>query len=259
MKRSIVSAMVCITFVLCIPALLCAAGTPKELTASLAQIPGLADSPDKGSLVDLVKAIADATGTKIKIEVYPFARSIDNVVKGKADFHLPTVRNCAVSEAGLPYRFTTERTGTVSFVIYSNAEKPITKKMLSDAAAQKGKFPYNIEVPAGIDTLFGFPAHPSNDVANSLEKVRAKRIDALVWAQEETDSALKKLKIKSIKRDFWADYDDTILLSKGPKGEAADAILSAGLKKLKASKQLDQIHSKVHHPYDSWQPADMGW
>ncbi|MGD0230257.1 MAG: ABC transporter substrate-binding protein [Syntrophorhabdales bacterium] len=244
----------------CTPFLPGAAGETKDLTASLALIPGLIDSPDKGPFVDVVKAIGGVyTGGKIKIETYPFARSVQNVVQGKADFHIPTLRNRAISEAGLPYRFTTEKIGTVCFVIYSNTEKPLTKKMLANAIAQKGKFPYTIEVPAGLEAIFGFPVGSSNDVASSLQKVQKKRIDALVWAQEEVDHALKELKISTIRREHWMDYDDSIIIAKGPRGDAVDAILSSALRKLRASGQLQALYSKVHRPYNDWQPSTMGW
>jgi polar amino acid transport system substrate-binding protein len=259
-KRTMVSAMVFCMVVLCVPFVLNAAGGSKDLTASLALIPGLIDSPEKGPFVEMIKAIAGAyTGGKIKIETYPFARSVDNVVKGKADFHVPTIRNRAVSEAGLPYRFTTEKIGTVSFVIYSNSEKPITKKMLDDAIAQKGKLPYTIEIPAGIEGVFPFPGNPSNDVAASLQKVQKKRVDALVWAQEEVDFALRSLKLNAVHREHWMDLDDSIIIAKGPAGDATDEILSTAIKSLRASKQLQSLYLKVHRPYEDWQPSKMGW
>ncbi len=259
MKKTIVSMAVGFMLVVCASFSLSAAEGPKELTASLGLIPGLIDSPEKGPFVDLVKAIGTCTDGKIKIETYPLARSVDNVIKGKADFHVPTIRNRAIDESVLPYRFTTERYGTVSFVIYSNTEKPITAKMIADAAAQKGKYPYNFEVPAGLEGIFGFPGTPSNDVASSLQKVQKKRIDALIWAQEEVDLALRNMKLNAIHRDHWRDLEDTIIIPKGPRGDAVDQILSPAIKKLRASGKLDQLYSKVHRPYDDWQPSKMGW
>ncbi len=259
-SKTVVSVMACFMLMLCAPALLSAAGGSKDLTGSLALIPGLIDSPEKGPFVEVVKAIASVyTGGKIKIETFPFSRSVDNVIKGKADFHIPTLRNHAISEAGLPYRFTTEKIGTVCIVIYSNKEKPITKKMLAAAIAQKGQFPYTIDLPAGIEGLFGFPGNPSNDVTSSLQKLQKKRIDALVWAQEEVDLALRNLKLNMITREHWADFDDSIIIAKGPQGDAVDEILSSALKKLKASGRLQALYTKVHRPYDDWQPTAMGW
>ena len=63
------------------------------------------------------------TEGRIKIDVFPYNRSIDNVIKGKADFQLPALRNSRV-KLELPYRFAKEKIGTVSFVIYSHIDKP---------------------------------------------------------------------------------------------------------------------------------------
>jgi polar amino acid transport system substrate-binding protein len=258
-KRVIVK-MVFLMVLLFTPFLVSAEGGAKDLTASLALLPGLIDSADKGPFVDLVKAIDSVyTGGKIKIETYPFARSVDNVVKGKADFHIPTIRNRALSETSLPYRFTTEKIGSVAIVIYSNAEKPVTKKMITDALAKKGKFPYTVELPPGIESLFGIPGTASVDLMSSLQKIEKKRLDALVWAQEEVDAAIKHAKIKTIQREHWADYEDSIIITKGPQGDATDKILSDALKKLRSTKQLQALYSKVHRPYSDWQPAKMGW
>ena len=46
-----------------------------DYKASLANIPGYADSPEKGFLVDFTKAIAKTSGKEVSIEVSPFARS----------------------------------------------------------------------------------------------------------------------------------------------------------------------------------------
>ena len=171
----------------------------KDLVASLAQLPGLADSPDKGAFVDVVIAMGELYKEgKIKIELYPFARSINNVIEGKADFHVPGIRNVNIDQSKKPYSMVTEKMGTVFFVIYSNTSKQITKAMLDkaidNAKSKKGKFPYTIEIPAGIEDQFPFPSISENNVESGLKKVETKRIDALVWAQEEVDLSLRQLK-----------------------------------------------------------------
>jgi polar amino acid transport system substrate-binding protein len=227
----------------------------KDLIASLAQLPGLVDSPDKGAFVDLVKAIDEVyTNGTIKIEVYPFARSVNNVITGKADFHIPSLRNPVIPESKLPYRFVTEKMGLVRFVIYSHGRKIITKKMIDDAIAKGGNFPYKFEVPAGLEDNFAFPVIPSNDLPKSFQKVDGQRIDAILWAQEESDLVLRELKLKTIHREFWDAFDDVIIIQKGAKSDLIDKILSDALKELKKSGRLDRIYSKIHRPFDDWQP-----
>ena len=165
-------------------------GGSKDLQASLAELPGLADSPDKGTFVELVKAIGTVyTEGKITIRVFPFARSVNNVLTGLADFHIPTVRNPMVDQTRLPYGTVKVPMGSVTFVIYSNSANPLSKKMLDDAIASGKNFPYRIEVPGGIENQFPFNAASSNDVEQSLKKLAVGRIDALVWAQEEVDAS----------------------------------------------------------------------
>lgn len=234
-----------------------------DLMASLAELPGLAESPDQGAFVEIVKAIDSAyTEGCITIRLFPFARSVHNITSGKADFHIPSIRNPNIEQTHFPYRIATEKMGTVCFVIYSHHDKPLTKQMLADAIQQKqggAPFPYKVEVAQGIEDQFPFPAKPSNYIDQSLKKVAMKRIDALIWAQEETDLTLKRLKIGTIQREFWQAFDDVILISKGPEGDRVDTILSNALNNLRASGRLKQLYSDIHRPYDGWQPFEKGW
>ncbi len=257
MKARTVLALLLFCFCLPFPAKSQTDDRRGALRASLASIPGLINSPEDGPFVDLVKAIAAETGQPLSIKMFPMARSINNVVEGYADFHVPTIRNRKLDESRLPYAFTSESYGTVSFVIYSNDGERITREMIEEAVSRKAvPFPYVIEVPAGMEGLFPFPCQPSNDVERSLRKVQKKRIDALVWAQEEVDLALRKSGIKDIRREHWEDMEDTIVVQKSERGKKMDRLLSAAIRGLRKSGKLDAIYPKVHKPFVPWQPAD---
>jgi polar amino acid transport system substrate-binding protein len=262
--RKVTNRHLCVwMLIVLIPCVAYGLGGSNDLIASLAELPGLAESPEEGAFVEVVKAIDTLyTDGRITITLFPFARSVNNIIEGKADFHIPSIRNADSDQTHSPYRMVTEKIGTVCFVIYSHREQPLTKQMLDDAIGKTqggAPFPYTIEVPQGIEEQFPFPAVSSNYVVRSLKKVAAKRIDALVWAQEETDLTLKLLKIDSLQREFWQTFDDVILIPKGPEGDRVDAILSDALNKLRASGQLEQLYSHIHRPYDDWQPSEMGW
>ena len=232
----------------------------KDLTASLAQLPGLADSPEEGAFVDLVKAIDEVyTEGRIKIEVYPFPRSIDNVISGKADFHIPMLRNPSADESKLPYSIVRERMGEASIIFYSNVDKPITKKLVEKALKKGGQFPYKIEAAGGFESFYPFPTTATGGLDQSLRKISSKRIDALVWPPEEVDIVLKKLKLKNIYRAPYRKYDDIIITVKGERGKEVDKIISAAIKKLKSSGEWQKLYLKVHRPYENWQPSKMGW
>jgi polar amino acid transport system substrate-binding protein len=235
-------------------------GDSRDLIASLAYLPGLAETPDEGAFVDLVKAIDDVyTEGNIIIEIYPFARSMENLLEGRADFHIPTFRNPAIPEEELPYRTATESMGTVVLVIYSHIDNIITKKDINDAIAKGGEFPYVIESAGALEGAYLFPILNTDDLASSFQKLQNKRIDALVWAQEESDLTLRNLKLKMIWRSHYLDLDDAIVIQKGPEGDEMDKILSEALQELKASGRQEELYSKIHLPYDDWQPSEMDW
>ena len=231
----------------------------KDLTASVAFLPNISESPDKGVFIDLIKAMNEQyPGGKFNIEVFPFGRSIDNVVTGKADFHIPMLRNPIVPEEKLPFRYASVSMGKVYMVIYSRSDNPITKEMIEKAMTQK-PFPYKINVMRGLEDFYGFPAEGESSIEQMMEKVDKKRIDAFVHAQEESDFVLKQVKLKDIHRESFTSFDDVVLVQKGEKGDEADKIISDSLKALASSGRLEELHAKVHVPYQDWQPDKMGW
>jgi polar amino acid transport system substrate-binding protein len=235
-------------------------GESKNLIASMGNLPGLAETPDKGAFIDLVKALDDVyTDGTIKIEVYPFTRSFQNLLSGKADFHIPTPRNPELSEENFPYRTVSESMGTVVIVLYSNIDNIITRKIIDDAVEKGGEFPYTVECSGHLKDFFAIPIINTNDLSNSFQKLQNKRIDALLWAQEESDLVIRDLKLNKIYRSPYGNFDDAIMISKRPEADKIDEVLSEALKKIKASGKHQEIYKNVHTPYDDWQPSEMGW
>ena len=73
-----------LAFVVCV---LVRAAESRDLKASLPVIPGTDVTRGNAVFIDLVKMIDDVyTEGTIRIEIYPFTRSIKNVERGKADF-----------------------------------------------------------------------------------------------------------------------------------------------------------------------------
>ncbi|QTA82784.1 Uncharacterized protein dnl_51680 [Desulfonema limicola] len=228
----------------------------RDLVASMGQLPVLIEDKDKGPFVELVKAIDDVyTKGKIIREVYPFKRSLANVVDGKADFHIPLIKNPLVSEDTLPFRYSSIPTGPVAFVIYSHKDNPLTKQDISDAADSRDiPFPYQIDTLQGHADFFNFPVVENYDFESALKRVSIKRIDAIIMPQEECDSIIKKMKIKDIHRALYYEFDSMIILPKGIQGSETDLIITNALKQLKSEGQLEKINEKIHKPYIDWQP-----
>lgn len=249
-----------LTFSVCLAALAQMPGSAhgRDLKGSLGRLPGLVDSPEKGTLVEVIKAMAsEYRDGKIAIEVFPFGRSVNNVIEGKADFHAPSVRDPQVVP-DIPFTWAAEPMGVVSFVIYSNVSKPLTRKMIEDSLAGKAAS-LKLECAPGFEVIAKVPAVPSNDLENSLQKLQKGRIDALIWAQTEVDAVLRSQKMAFVHRELWKEMEGTVEIAKGPQGAEVDKIVSDLLRKLKASGRLQKLWVAVHKPYEDWQPAKMGW
>jgi polar amino acid transport system substrate-binding protein len=230
----------------------------EEITISMAYLPGILETPDDGPFVDLIKAIDNVYEGTIKRGVFPFPRSIENVVSGKADFHLPMIRNTLIDLNSLPYAYSTSKMGSVVFVIYSHKSNPITIEKLNAAKSQK-PFPYKIETSGGFENYFDFPVSAAMAVDSALKKVDLKRTDGFIFAQEECDHVIKQLKLINVHRELFNNFDDVFIIPKGAAGKRVDDILTSCLEKMKSDGSLQKLHQKVHLDYQQWQPYEMGW
>jgi len=147
----------------------------RDLKASLPIIPPLVESSDKGILIDLMKAMAEEyKDGKITWEVFPFERSMENVEKGRADFHMPQLVNPSISAEKLPFQFGSDIIFKVVFALYTNKNN----KDINPANVSK----YKIETDMGTKDYFDFPITGSPDIESSLRKVDMGRIDGWIMA-----------------------------------------------------------------------------
>ncbi len=216
-----------------------------DMKASLANMPVYAESTDKGVLVDLVKAIARTSGKDIAIQVVPFNKSMHDVMDGNADFHMPLIKPENVDETKLNYANSKETIFHVSFVLYTNKNKPIDKGKLKD---------YRVETDLAHVKYFDFPVKGSTRIDSSLKKVNAGRIDGFIFADFASDPIVKKEGMKNIHRELYKVFDVKIILPKGEKGQVTDAFLTETIEKMRADGTFDKIMSPIDQPYDNWQP-----
>ena len=226
----------------------------EDLSASLAYLPNILENSFKGGFIDLTKAIDEVyTDGRIIIEVSPFARSINKLISGKVDFHLPCIRNPLIPEETLRYRYISEILGQVSFVIYSHKDHPLTR-MDIDNARSSAPFPFVIETDRALVDLFEFPIQSSSAIAHSMKKIRFRRIDAYIFAQEESDYEIQRLKLTMVHRALYQVFDDVIIVNKNARGDRIDRLLSHAIAALRSSGRLQALYNKVHRPYLDWQP-----
>lgn len=213
--------------------------------ASLAILPVAAESSEKGILVDLVKMWAKETGNEIEIKLYPFKRSMKNVEKGVADFHLPMIRNPYMDENKLDFTFSTSTIFYVNFVLYTNKNKPVDRNKLAN---------YKIATDAAHEEFFNFPVESDFRIENSLNKLHAGRIDGYIFADVEADPVLKQLGFTNIKRELYKVYEAHAVLPKGERKNTVDAMITDAMDKVKKSGAWAKLMSPVYHEYVDWQP-----
>ena len=216
----------------------------KTLRASLAHMPIHAVSNSEGIQVELVKAISDASGYKIEIDVFPFARSMDNVIKNRADFHIPLIKNDVIPVENLPYAYSTNTIFQVNFVLYTRKDSDVNNENLAN---------YIVESDRAHINYFPFKTIPSDSIKQSLKRLHLGMTDAYIFADSSTDPLLKQLGYNNIKRSLYKVFDVKIIIPKGDKGKLIDSILINAIDKLEDNGQLQAIEGSVNLPYNNWQ------
>lgn len=225
--------------------MICSPAIAKQLTVSIAQMPIISENENKGVLIELIKAIEKEAGVTIKREVVPFARSLDNVINRRVDFHLPLIKNPDVDAARLDFDFSTESIYEVNFVLYSNKNKPLDINKLSQ---------YKLETDRAHTTYFPFKIEPSVSVESSMKKLEIGRIDGFLFADVAVDPLIKELDLKNIHRTLYKVFEVKIVLPKGERGGDLDRRLSAVVIRIKQNGTHDKIMGPVYKRYQNWQP-----
>ncbi|MDC0661515.1 hypothetical protein [Marinobacter sp. SS21] len=228
----------------------------QDLRASVAYIPTLAESPTEGPFIELVNAIDEvySAGT-ISIEVFPFARSIQNVTSDMADFHLPMLRSPHYSDQGRPFRLMNKPMGQVCLVLYSHVDMRLRPQQLYRVKNAQ-IYPYHLSVVRGSAQFIDLPVEEVTRIEQGLQQVALRRIDGFLGAQEEADHVLRQLQLNTIHRTLFECYDDVIILPRGDRGRRTEAILQQALETLEAQGRLSELHRRVHQPYQDWQIYD---
>lgn len=218
-------------------------------------LPGLVEPDGGGPMMRLVREVWQTqAGMPLQLEALPLERVIYNVQNGLADFGFPDIRLPDSRTPDRGYEWSTQAMGRVSFVLYSHQHRPVTRALL-DRLREQRPFPLDIEAP---DLDFGFPIRRFTSFTSALAKVGAGRLDALLWAQEEADSELRRLALPGIRRELYASLDDVLMLTPGERGRQVDQWWSQRALAAQQSGRLAQLYQSVHLPFDPWQPPLLG-
>lgn len=202
---------------------------------------------------NLIKAIAEEMKVTMNVQAMPGGRTNYLVENKQTDIILPDLKiPDPAKQAALKYDYSTSTMYSLSFVLYTNKNKPVD---LADLRKGNTKG-YKVETDVSQVNTFEFVGTPSTNLDASLKKVDEGVIDAFIFSQSTGDALLKKGGFKNIKRNFYGIYEMVFGLQKGQRGGQLDKLLTEGLKRIKASGKYDEILGKAvkDGTYQEWQP-----
>lgn len=241
-------------FILC--CLVCSTSQARDLRISLAQLPihaytgSMGDK--RGTFVDLVRAMDDVYQEgKISIKIYPFARSLENVITGRADVHIPLIKAPNFKKEGLAYTFASETMGVATFVLYSRADKP--------PLDIKNMAQYSLSTMRGHKEFFPFEITEDTGNIQGIEKVLRGRTDGYIIEQDTADNYIKAHEIKNLRRTYYAQFDFGVVIPSGEEHFKINQIMSKIIRKLKASGEIKRLFKAINTEFVTWQPYEMHW
>lgn len=221
----------------------------EDLTISMAEIPNLTyydkDYSLAGDFPKLLSLLDEyyEDGALI-LNAYPFARSINNVVAGLADAHVPLIK--ADTKANLNFRHVDETLLDVTFVIYSHRDNPVSK--YDDFTK------LTVDTVIGHKQFFEFPVQEVIDFETGLKKVTNKRSDAFIMEQDAVDALIRSHSYNSIHRAHFQTWPSTLIVSKSPRGELVNKLLGRAIINMKSDPRYPTLARRIHTPFEDWQP-----
>lgn len=228
------------------PLLVKSKATPQDIVVSLPYLPAFSETVDNGILIELIKEMdKEYEGRFIVRKIFPFKRSMHNLLTGKADLHMPILFDPSGDNEKLAYSHSKERIFEVIFAVYTKNGITLNHDDLSQ---------YHVETDSAHVGLFPFFVSPSISIEQSLKKLNSGRVDAFIFAAKETDAVLQRLGLNSqINRKFYKKYDVKIALRKDRAGAQLDEKLSKIIQKLNEKGTLKRIFLPVDNYYNNWQ------
>lgn len=199
-----------------------------DVRVSLPLNPPMIVDETHGPLVTMIQAMgASFPQDRVTVTgVFPFARSVQNVIAGRADLHVPLIRNPHVPDAELPYDFTTQSLGFSVFVLYTNRGNPQARP------DQAGKL--SIEVEPDHLALFPHLGRRETPVDSGLRRVAQGSLDAYLCSMDAGDEALKRLGLTTVKRWEFETFMAYGVIAKGTRGGPVDQWFTQAFLRLQA-------------------------
>jgi polar amino acid transport system substrate-binding protein len=210
-----------------------------DIKISLPIIDPMITEQKTGPIVDLVKAMAaEYKDGNLTFDVYPMARSIENVIGGSADAHCPYVKNHNITDSDDMFYYTTQRFGMVIFVLYTNKNvKDLTPENISDKK-------FKVEIQSGHKEYLGDFPEAAPDAG--LQKVDAGRIDGYIATMDVCDPLLQVMQLKNVKRQEFDTFETSIIFKKTDDGKQKRDIVDSLIKKITENGEYDRIMGEIN-------------
>jgi len=215
----------------------------KDYKLSVAKLPIYSESPTKGILIDVLKALDEEYKEgKFIIEVYPFQRSINNVISGSADFHFPTIgpniwgREDDTYEHELSKQGVRRSTASLTkthFALFSNTNSP----PLDISKIEN----YRVETDLGHTVFFYNGIQGTTCLPCSVKKLTTGRLDGLIFASREIEFMAKDASISNIRRQNYKIFGSKFILPVGKKGDEIDLLISRLIQQMLKSGKLQKV------------------
>ncbi len=199
----------------------------------------------EGAYIDLLDELEKTKTVKFKKKVYPFARSLNNVLANKYDLHIPLIKNPIAPLSDLPYQLSDETLFIVPFVLYTNINRKIDVSQLNK---------YQIFTDRAHTSFFPFPIKASTCIPCTLKMVQSGRVDGYIFAQVESDPFVKKFNLSKIKRTLYKNFEVKVVFPKSKRGNNAKECFSKSFGQIEDQKRIKKALTKVLGEYDDWQP-----
>ena len=210
-----------------------------NISVSLPIIPPLITEQKTGAIVELVKAMADEyKDGKMTFDVYPMARSMENIMSGSADAHCPYVKNHNITDSDNLFYYTTEPFGSVIFVLYTNKNvKELTPENVLDKK-------FKVEIQPGHKEYLGDLPEAAPDAG--LQKVDSGRIDGYIATMSMCDQMIQAMQLKNVKRQKFDTFDTAIIFKKNDEGKQKQEIMNSLIKKIRENGAYDRIMGEIN-------------
>jgi len=195
-----------------------------------------------------VSSVLNAAEIKHKIQLYPFSRSLREVVTGKVNLHIPIIESPYVNYNEMAYDLSDTILWRVPFVIYSRADKP--------APDLNNLGNYKLATELAHQALFNFPTLGIPKVKGAIQMVQMGRIDGFIYAAEAVDPIIIELKLNNIRRTLLGNFNVRGAFAKGSAGGDLDKAMARGLKIFKAKNAGLSGKSVWGQNYTNWQPYE---